>query len=176
MGCLKLQAEENYTTLKVVYSVVSTRVLGEQAEKNKDVFLGVGYRDAQSNGGINQASIGDGIISAITFPFEMAAAAYDFSNNYYDMLNANFKNSDKYFHSKANFQATHRGAGGQFFAEHFSNLREIWDQNIKGYPRSDSELDQKANLFGRTQTNFFAPYDYRDALKIYRPALLPTKY
>ena len=51
MGCLKLHTEENYTTLKVVYSVVSTRVLGEQVEKNESVFLEVGYRNAQSNGG-----------------------------------------------------------------------------------------------------------------------------
>ena len=68
MGCLKLQAEENYTALKVVYSVVSTRVLGEQAEKNKDVFLGVGYRDAQSNGGDNSnlaLDIGGGIYGGL---------------------------------------------------------------------------------------------------------------
>jgi len=109
-------------------------------------------------------------------PIDFIGAAYDFGKNYYDMRNANFKNSDKYFHAKANFQATHRGPGGEFFSVHFSNLREIWDQNIKGYPRSDSELDQKANIYGRTQTNFFAPCDFRDALKIYRPALLPIKY
>lgn len=112
----------------------------------------------------------------IMLPIDFIGAAYDFGKNYYDMRNANFKNSDKYFHAKANFQATHRGPGGEFFSVHFSNLREIWDQNIKGYPRSDSELDQKANIYGRTQTNFFAPCDFRDALKIYRPALLPIKY
>jgi hypothetical protein len=43
---------------------------------------------AQSSGGSNQASIGDGIISAITFSFEMAGAAYDFGKNYYDMRDA----------------------------------------------------------------------------------------
>ena len=51
MGCLKLQAEENYTTLKVVYSVVKTNVLKKQKEKNKSVFLEVVYSNAQSNGG-----------------------------------------------------------------------------------------------------------------------------
>ena len=109
-------------------------------------------------------------------PIDFTLAAYDFSTNYYDMRDANWKNSDKYFHAKANFQATHRGPGGQFFAVHFSNLREIWDQNIKKYPRFDSELDQKANLFGRTQANFFSQSNYKNALKIYRPFNLPTKY
>lgn len=110
------------------------------------------------------------------WPIQMVQGAYDFATNYFDMRRANFRNSDKYFHAKANFQATHRGLGGRVFAEHFSNLREIWDQNVKGYPKSDSELDQKANLFGRTQSNYFAPYDFRNALKMYRPVLLPTKY
>jgi serum amyloid A protein len=112
----------------------------------------------------------------IKLPIDFAGAAYDFGRNYYDMRNANYKLSDKYFHAKANFQATHRGPGGQYFAEHFSNLREIWDQNIKGDPRLASELDQKANSYGRTQAKYFAPNDYREALKIYRPALLPIKY
>lgn len=72
------------------------------------------------------------------------------------MIQANFKLSDKYFHEKANFQATQRGPGGEFFAKHFSNLREIFDQNVKGYPRWDSEADQKANIHGRGQSVFLS--------------------
>ncbi len=113
---------------------------------------------------------------SILFPVDMYIAAFDFYKNYSDMRQANWKDSDKYFHAKANFQATHRGPGGEFFAERFSNLREIWDQRVKGYPFSDSQLDQRANLFGREQTNFFGPYEYREALEIYRPPLLPHKY
>jgi hypothetical protein len=78
--------------------------------------------------------------------------------------------------AKANFQATHRGPGGEFFAEHFSNLREIWDQNIKGFPLSDSELDQQANEYGREQAKSYEPAEFREALQTYRPKNLPLKY
>jgi hypothetical protein len=51
MGCLKLHTENNYTTLKVVYSAVNTSVLAKQREKNNTAFLQVVYRNAQSGGG-----------------------------------------------------------------------------------------------------------------------------
>jgi serum amyloid A protein len=107
---------------------------------------------------------------------EMGGAASDFIKNYSDMRTANWKGSDKYFHAKANFQATQRGPGGKFFAEHFSNLREIWDQNVKGYPRLDSRLDQLANRYGRDKAATFSPDAFREALKVYRPLTLPSKY
>ena len=97
---------------------------------------------------------------------EMGFAFYDFQRNYADMREANWMKSDKYFHAKANFQASHRGPVGYFFAEHFSNLREIWDQRIKGYPRSDSFLDQKANRYGREQSKHYGPNDYRKAIAL----------
>ena len=98
---------------------------------------------AQGNGGV-----WDKVVNAVStaadysimLPIDFSGAAYDFSKNYYDMRQANFLKSDKYFHAKANFQAAQRGPGGVFFAEHFSNLREIWDQNVKGYPRWDPPL------------------------------------
>ena len=99
-----------------------------------------------------------------------------FYRNYTDMRQANWKDSDKYFHAKANFQASHYGSGGRFFAEHFGNLREIWDQRIKGYPRSDSLLDQIANRYGRQQSYYFAPYDFKKAIELYRPKNLPEEY
>nr|NQU89385.1 hypothetical protein [Bacteroidota bacterium] len=110
------------------------------------------------------------------FPVDMYLAAYDFYSNYFDMREADWIKSDKYFHAKANFQAAHRGPGGEFFAEHFSNLREIYDQRIKGYPLSDSKLDQRANNFGRDQSRFYSPIEFREALNIYRPTNLPIKY
>jgi len=36
-------------------------------------------------------------------PLDFIGGAYDFAKNYYDMRKLNLKNSDKYFHSKANF-------------------------------------------------------------------------
>ena len=110
------------------------------------------------------------------FTYGFVGASYDFINNYQSMIEANWKNSDKYFHAKANFQATHRGPGGEFFAEHFSNLREVFDQRIKGDSRQDSMSDQTANVYGRNQAKLFNSYDFRKAMKIYRPPLLPTKY
>jgi RHS repeat-associated protein len=111
-----------------------------------------------------------------TFLLELGMGMGDFYKNYKDMRQANWLYSDKYFHAKANFQASHRGPGGEFFAEHFSNLREIWDQRIKGYPRSDSQLDQDANRYGREQSKYFGPNEFREALKLYRPKNLPEKY
>ena len=104
--------------------------------------------------------------------FNMAAAA--FVSNYRDMRGANTVGADKYFHCKANFQAASYGPGGVFFAEHFSNLREIWDQNVKGYPRWDSVNDQEANKWGRDQVGVTT--DPCEACEKYGPNGLPDYY
>jgi hypothetical protein len=105
---------------------------------------------------------------------EFARAAGDFYRNYKDMREANFIGADKYFHCKANFEAASEGPGGVFFAEHFSNLREVWDQNIKGYPRWDSVSDQEANQWGRDQVG--EALEPCKACEKYRPDGLPDKY
>ena len=69
--------------------------------------------------------------------------------DYSEMKQANWKNPDKYFHAKANITVTHREPGGEFFAEHFSNLREIIDQRFKGDTKIDALEDQNANIYGR---------------------------
>ena len=126
------------------------------------------------------AGIGMGIYNPIfcspcfQFKVEFTLAMGDFYRNYMDMRNANFIGADKYFHCKANFQAVSRGPGGVFFAEHFSNLREIWDQNIKGYPRWDSVSDQEANYWGRSQVGIIL--DPCKACEKYRPVGLPNGY
>jgi hypothetical protein len=76
-------------------------------------------------------------------------AAADFIGNYIPMRTANTIGADKYFHCKANCQASSRGEFGEAAAETISNAREIVDQNIKGYPLSDTLEDQKANVAGR---------------------------
>jgi RHS repeat-associated protein len=105
---------------------------------------------------------------------DFIGGATDFMKNYYEMREANTIGADKYFHAKANFEAASRGPGGEFFARHFSNLREIWDQNVKGYPRSDTLADQAANIWGRSQV-VIAP-DGRSAAQPYRPNGLTVKY
>jgi RHS repeat-associated protein len=80
---------------------------------------------------------------------QAAGGLLDFLDNYYDLLTNNWKGQDKYFHCKANCQAAKRGPGGCDFAHRFSNLREVSDHYIKGYPRLDSLQDQAANRHGR---------------------------
>ena len=124
---------------------------------------------ANASGGYSQYSQpGD------QFLLEFGMAGSDFYQNYGDMRTANTIGADKYFHSKANFQAASRGPGGLFFAIHFSNLREIWDQNIKGYPRWDSLEDQKANQWGRDQVG--RTTDGSKAAEKFRPHGLPIQY
>jgi RHS repeat-associated protein len=105
----------------------------------------------------------------------------DFVDTYNEMKDANWRLSDKYFHSKANFKATLRGPGGEYVAERMSNLREITDQILKGDPRSASEQDQEANKYGREQAKHFKIHrridvNYKDALPKYRPSNLPSIY
>jgi hypothetical protein len=113
-------------------------------------------------------------------PWDFIGGAYDFARNYNDMRKLNLKNSDKYFHSKANFQATKRGPGGAFFAIHFSNLREIWDQRIKGDTWFDSMSDQKANIYGRELGWDYrykkGPIDYSEVLNKYWYDYFPDGY
>jgi len=108
------------------------------------------------------------------FGKDFLGGASDFWRNYSDMREANTIGADKYFHAKANYEAASRGPGGEYFAEHFSNAREVWDRNVKGYPRSDSLADQAANAYGRSQAGV-AP-NGQTAAGPYRPNGLDPKY
>ncbi|XP_047735939.1 serum amyloid A-5 protein isoform X2 [Hyalella azteca] len=85
---------------------------------------------------------------------------------YSDMREANWKNSDRYFHSRGNQDAANRGPGGRWAAEKISNAREWFDQRVKGDSAADSARDQEANRWGRNGGD----------LNKYRPAGLPSKY
>ena len=70
--------------------------------------------------------------------------------NYIDMrFFANFKNQDKYFHCKANCEASKRGAGGKAAATIVSTTREGADMLLKGDSILDSAADCKANTVGQ---------------------------
>uniref|UniRef100_A0A3Q2G0H2 Serum amyloid A protein n=1 Tax=Cyprinodon variegatus TaxID=28743 RepID=A0A3Q2G0H2_CYPVA len=101
--------------------------------------------------------------------FKMAVknntGARDMYRAYSDMREANWKNSDKYFHARGNHDAAERGAGGRWAAEVISNARE-WIQERTGRGASDSEADQEANRWGRSGGD----------PNRYRPAGLPDKY
>ncbi len=116
----------------------------------------------------------------ITFPATLAKFYYQFAGGVKDFgeqfitmtFLTNFANSDKYFHSKANFNATLRGDGGEYAAEKLSNLREIFDQRIKGDSRNDSLEDQEANRYGRERARHYrfhnGSIDYKEALPKFR--------
>ncbi|RXG58009.1 Serum amyloid A-3 protein [Armadillidium vulgare] len=92
--------------------------------------------------------------------------AREMYKGYSEMREANWKNSDKYFHAKANQNAAKHGPGGIFAAKVISNGREWVDRNIKGDSRAQSQADQRANIYGRNGGD----------LSRLRPKGLPSKY
>ncbi len=111
-------------------------------------------------------------------------ACGDFARTYNEMLNAEFKYSDKYFHAKANCQASQRGIMGNIVAEALSLFREIEEGTRKVLFEGadlveqieDAQRDLEANKFGRMQGSRFPEMDCRDILDKYRPKSLPTEY
>ncbi|XP_048954811.1 serum amyloid A protein isoform X1 [Canis lupus baileyi] len=101
------------------------------------------------------------------------SGAWDMWRAYSDMREANYKNSDKYFHARGNYDAAQRGPGGAWAAKVISDAREN-SQRItdllrfgdSGHGAEDSKADQAANEWGRSgkDPNHF------------RPAGLPDKY
>ncbi|XP_019508066.1 PREDICTED: serum amyloid A-2 protein-like [Hipposideros armiger] len=88
---------------------------------------------------------------------------------YSDMREANYKNADKYFHSRANRDAAQRGPGGAWIAKVISDVRERvdrWKPGNSSRGEEDSKADQFANEWGRSgkDPNHF------------RPKGLPPKY
>ncbi|MDY0013669.1 MAG: hypothetical protein RBS40_12345 [Rhodocyclaceae bacterium] len=102
-------------------------------------------------------------------------ATGDFLRNYRDMRDANTKGADKYFHCKANCEATQRGKQGEQMACLISGGREWFDQNIKGDPASASAADQAANQYGRSQ-GASSSQSCSQLCAPFRPNGLPANY
>ncbi|MEK6712967.1 MAG: RHS repeat-associated core domain-containing protein, partial [Nitrospirota bacterium] len=102
----------------------------------------------------------------------------DFIENYLKMREVNWKEkgTDKYFHCKANCEASQRGLGGQDAACLISDTREKWDQYVKGYPASDSAEDQVANQYGRSQGATNPSSSCAQLCAPFRPSDLPPQY
>ncbi|XP_072581555.1 serum amyloid A protein [Vulpes vulpes] len=108
-----------------------------------------------------------------TFLKEAGQGTRDMWRAYSDMREANYKNADKYFHARGNYDAAQRGPGGTWAAKVISDAREK-SQRItdllkfgdSGHGAEDSKADQAANEWGRSgkDPNHF------------RPAGLPSKY
>jgi hypothetical protein len=90
------------------------------------------------------------------------------------MREANWKNSDKYFHCMANCNAANRGQMGYDAARALSEAREWFDENIKGDSREACDADREANDHGREAGK--NKEDCRSACEKYRPAGLPAQY
>ncbi|XP_036114321.1 amyloid protein A-like isoform X2 [Molossus molossus] len=60
-----------------------------------------------------------------SFLSEAYGGAKDMWRAYSDMREANYKNSDKYFHARGNFDAAKRGPGGVWAAEVLRDTRSL---------------------------------------------------
>ncbi|NXP74339.1 SAA protein, partial [Ramphastos sulfuratus] len=100
------------------------------------------------------------------FVWDAIGGARDMYRAYRDMREANFKNSDKYFHARGNYDAAQRGPGGAWAAKVISDAREHWQGRVSGRGAEDTRADQEANAWGR---NGGDPNRYR-------PPGLPSKY
>lgn len=106
---------------------------------------------------------------------QIVGAMGDFKRNYEDMKEANHIGADKYFHAKANYEASKRGPAGKATAKVLSSIREDTDILRSAFDSrkppiaetiKDSREDQKANRHGQ---NGGDPNDFR-------PKKLPKKY
>ncbi|XP_059133439.1 serum amyloid A-5 protein-like isoform X1 [Peromyscus eremicus] len=112
--------------------------------------------------------------SWVSFLSEAYHGAGDMWRAYSDMKEANWKNSDKYFHARGNYDAAQRGPGGVWAAEVIRLALErvmlISDPSYSCLSRywlhEDSMADQEANRWGRSGND---PNHYR-------PKGLPDKY
>ncbi|XP_045413602.1 serum amyloid A-1 protein-like [Lemur catta] len=96
---------------------------------------------------------------------EAAGGAWDILRAYFDMKEANYKDSGKYFHSRGNYDAAQRGPGGVWAAKLISSVREsVQKLTCDGTEGSTAQKD--ANDWGRrgNDPNHF------------RPEGLPDKY
>jgi hypothetical protein len=112
---------------------------------------------------------------AAPLALQAEAATLDFARNYRDMRDAWWKDADKYYHRKANCQATRRGTYGDATAPAISNIREAYDEHIKGRPAGDGLADQAANRFGRASA-MKSPAACDMVCNSLRPRGLPLNY
>ncbi|XP_068202977.1 serum amyloid A-5 protein-like [Palaemon carinicauda] len=103
--------------------------------------------------------------SPVRFGKEAIQGASVMFDAYSDMRKANWRNSDKYFHARGNYDAARRGPGGAWASRVLSNGKERFDQ-WRGGSSAGRAADQAANHWGR---NGGDP-------NIYRPLGIPFNY
>jgi len=106
---------------------------------------------------------------------QSAAAAGAFSRSYLDMRSANTIDADKYFHCKANCEASRLGPVAEQMAASISNTREWYDAKFKGDSPQACRADQAANAIGRSQ-GLSSSDTCRALCSGFRPNGLSTRY
>lgn len=82
---------------------------------------------------------------------QASGATFDMVDNWKDMVIDNTLGADKYFHCKANCEATKRGEMGERTSTIWSDVREYYQTHIQRPCDSieSSNEDQAANKYGR---------------------------
>ena len=106
-----------------------------------------------------------GSLAGTPGPSSKQSRAGDMWRAYTDMKEAGWKDGDKYFHARGNYDAAQRGPGGVWAAEKISDGREAF-QEFFGRGHEDTIADQEANRHGRSGKD----------PNYYRPPGLPDKY
>ncbi|XP_076790764.1 serum amyloid A-4 protein [Arvicanthis niloticus] len=113
---------------------------------------------------------GDGLYS---FFREAVQGTWDMWRAYQDSLEANYQNSDQYFHARGNFEAQQRGSGGIWAAKIISTSRNFFQGLLNQYyfrigdrGLESLQATQKAEEWGRRGKN---PNHFR-------PEGLPEKF
>ncbi|XP_057604632.1 serum amyloid A-4 protein-like isoform X3 [Hippopotamus amphibius kiboko] len=89
---------------------------------------------------------------------------------FWDMKEANYQNSGRYFRARGNYEAAQRGPGGIWAAkilrENAQRVTDLFKPGSSGHGREDSRTNRAADEWGRSgkDPNHF------------RPAGLPDKY
>lgn len=115
---------------------------------------------------------------------QIGGAISDFASNLYDLKYgippyippSGASGVDKYFHCKANCQATQRGSAGESTACTLSDFKEWYDQELKRFPPEDSAADQQANRYGRNQGSSNPNSSCSELCEKYRSSWLPPRY
>ena len=105
---------------------------------------------------------------------QQACARGAFARNY--MVMREWRQSDKYFHCKANCEASRCGPEGEEAACRLSGERELYGKYIKGDPPADSQADIAANNHGRSGATTNPGASCQTICAPYRPRGLPPQY